>query len=98
MKKVKKSTGIVFDIFLLGIPIVAYISTSYSLFIIPICIYASYVIFNQLKKRHEQEVFIEPKKLRLYTKGRNISLILILGCSAAIEVYVIYLDFLDSAT
>ena len=45
----------------------------YKLFLIPVAIYSSYVVFNQLKIRHERQLFIEPKKLRYYKKGRSIT-------------------------
>jgi hypothetical protein len=92
MKQRENSTGIVFDLFILAIPIVLYIKTQYFLFIFPVLVYGSYVLFNQLKVRHEQQVFIEPKKLNFYKRGRNISLFLVFVLSALIEIYALYVE------
>ncbi len=92
MRQRKKSTGIIFDIFILSIPVLFYIKTQYLLFIIPACTFGFYVVFNQLKIRHERQMFIEPQKLNFYTRGRNLSLFLIFASSAVIEFYAIYVD------
>ena len=94
-RNVDRFYSIYWDFLFLTILLYLYIVTEDHFFLISIVMYGGYAVFNQLIIRHQRQVFIEPKKLKFYKKGRNISIILILVFRGIMKLFALFLDLMD---
>ncbi len=55
------------DCVLIAIPLISYGLTSISLLLMPLPVAVLYSIFSAFKRHHENQPFVEPKKIKMYT-------------------------------